>query len=397
MRVVAVLIVAVVMLAAAAGSTSSSAATRWRPKPRCQWALAPSWSPVGKEIVFTAWKSANGERYYIVRTSSRPGRALRVVQSGKRFGETTAWSHGWILFTGYPGGILHSVAARGGESKEIAFRRCLPSGSGGKRKCYSASTGAFILSPNRTFAAVTIGEATPHGVVLGIGLVRLNAARPVVVSTPLTEEENGSIVDRILGFSPDGRQLVFSRTPYHPGTFEPSGPAVLMAIRPRGGGAVRLAQSGIRGASLIPNDVQQVKWSHDGGWVAFDESNRLEVVPTSGSSAPRVLETQFGQCDTPARLGGFSWSPSAELIAYDDCSAGPTAQLMLGRPDDAHPTNLLKNRGLEYHGGSAPQWSPDGSRLVFLAHKPRHRNFVWIIRANGHDLTRIGIRRLTLP
>jgi Tol biopolymer transport system component len=44
-----------------------------------------------------------------------------------------------------------------------------------------------------------------------------------------------------------------------------------------------------------------------------------------------------------------------------------------------------------YEGEPKPQWSPDGSRLLFLAQRFGHRSIhVWTIRPDGHDLTRLG-------
>jgi Tol biopolymer transport system component len=68
---------------------------------------------------------------------------------------------------------------------------------------------------------------------------------------------------------------------------------------------------------------------------------------------------------------------------------------MVVRPDGTNLTSLLNNRRLTYTGyyspGVAPQWSPDGSRLLFLARRFGHRAMeVWTIRPNGHDLTRLG-------
>jgi len=50
-------------------------------------------------------------------------------------------------------------------------------------------------------------------------------------------------------------------------------------------------------------------------------------------------------------------------------------------------------------GLDRPQWSPDGSRLVFLArsgpgYPPIH---VWIVGANSRGLKRIDSRRAALP
>jgi hypothetical protein len=62
---------------------------------------------------------------------------------------------------------------------------------------------------------------------------------------------------------------------------------------------------------------------------------------------------------------------------------------MTVRPDGTHLTNLLQHRRLTHVGYG--QRAPNGSRLVFLASRPRLQIVhVWTIRANGHDLTRIG-------
>jgi Tol biopolymer transport system component len=280
---------------------------------------------------------------------------------------------------------LKSVAVRTGTSRRIIFPTC------GPRAC---DTGGFILSPDREYAAaaITADAADPH-FSWGIGLVRLKPGRdPKVLPTP---EESGPIFDSVLGFSPDGRQLVFRRTSWDGWN---AGPPTLLAVPLDGGDPVPLTQSGIPGASLVPSGVQQVQWSPDGRWIAFVEGQTLEVVPTAGTSAPRILATNF-QSVYQYPVFDFSWSPTSKLIAYACCSDQPVEQLMTVRPDGTQLTNLLKDRPLAYsglaagfvNGGGTPQWSPDGSRLLFTAHRISHRLFhVWTIKANGHDLIKVG-------
>ena len=62
---------------------------------------------------------------------------------------------------------------------------------------------------------------------------------------------------------------------------------------------------------------------------------------------------------------------------------------MTVRVDGTHLTNLLKGRHLLYAGG-VPRWSPDGSRLLFVASAFTFFNHVWTVRPNGRDLTRRG-------
>jgi hypothetical protein len=376
MRVVAVLIVVAAFAVGAAGIVGAAAASH-RAETASPDATSPSWSPDGKQIVF----AYVGPGYRIVRGSSRPGGAVRTVFRPRSRGDSydpLGWvAGGRIVYGNY--GTLHIVGVRGGRQKQIALPH------------YPQE---FILSPNREFAAVTIdGGGDPHQPE-SIALLRLKPGRaPLAIRTPLTAEEQG-VTDPILAFSPNGRQLVFSRAPWDPdlGT---TGPAVLRAIRLSGGDSVPLAQSGLPGASLVPSDVQQMQWSSDGRWVAFVENQSLQVVPTAGGKAPRVLASCRDTSAPLLFLAGFSWSPTSKLIAYD-CVDGENGggRIFTVRPDGTHRTDLLKNRSLTFAGGykgeRLPQWSPDGSRLLVLAQQGLGPVHVWTIRPNGHGLTRRG-------
>jgi WD40-like Beta Propeller Repeat len=397
-------LVAAAGLAVGAGSIVGSAAASHRAAAglASQSATFPSWSPDGKQILFGY---VGGTRNRIVRTSSRPGGTIRTVHQGF---DPQFWAPGGRIVFGLTG--WHSVGVRGGKAKPIGFD--LPPCGAGQcwpDSCLSCSPDTFaILSPNREYAAVTTdagaGNPPPSE---SIALLKLKPGRlPVEIQTPLNaEEQSGPVSDSILSFSPHGRQLVFRRdaadcafTPCP----TPTGPLGLMAFR-LGSGAppVPLAESGIPGELLVPSDAQRVQWSPDGRWVAFLENQSLEVVPTTGASAARVLPP----CSAPGDfLKGFSWSPTSNLIAYDCLSnlVLDGAELMTVRPDGTHLKDLLSHRPLTYvnNSGGLPepaQWSPDGTRLLFLAHagaaavgvstEPVH---VWTIRPNGHGLTRLG-------
>jgi hypothetical protein len=91
------------------------------------------------------------------------------------------------------------------------------------------------------------------------------------------------------------------------------------------------------------------------------------------------------------------------MIAVNCTNPGNgSSQISTVRPDGTHLTDLLQDRPLVYvifggggpgitEAGSGPQWSPNGSRLLILAHRIGHRTIhVWTIRPNGQDLTRLG-------
>jgi Tol biopolymer transport system component len=206
------------------------------------------------------------------------------------------------------------------------------------------------------------------------------------------------VLDAPLAFSPDSTQLVFSRSSWDGWN---SGPPALMAINVAGGGSVPLAQSGITGASVVPNDATQVQWSPDGNWVAYAEPDstgnyfqKLEVVPTTGAGTPRTLVT----CNYSSLLG-FSWSPTSSLIAYD-CEAQSdegesleSSQFETVKSDGSDSTDLLSGRKLDYDqgflGAGGPRWSPDGSRLLFLAERPfSNIAHIWTVQADVSHLIR---------
>jgi len=205
-----------------------------------------------------------------------------------------------------------------------------------------------------------------------------------VLRSPLGGEENGPITDAVLAFSPDSRQLVFSRSSWGGWT---AGPPALLAIPVGGGEPVPLAQSGIPGASLVPSDAQQLQWSPDGRWLAYVEGESLDIARTTGQHAPLTLT-----CGSGADYWEFSWSPTSKLLAYDCADyyqAKWTYRFMTIKPDGTNHTDLLQSHSLAW--AAQIQWSPNGSRLLFEARRISHRPLgVWTILPNGQDLTRIG-------
>jgi Tol biopolymer transport system component len=294
------------------------------------------------------------------------GAATEREESGK-YSESVYWAAGGqLLFSDGP--YLLSLNVRGGKAKRVVAPDC--------QESYGCQISGLTLSPNREVAAVgTCDCGDPH---LGgfLELVRLSPGRESVQMTQLK-------ADAFLGFSPDSKQLVFS---------DASG---LMALPLGGGNPIPLAQSVIPGASLVPNDVQHMQWSPDGNLVAYieddytDDTEHLEVVPTTGTGTPREQATcSFALGLLPCL--DFSWSHASKMLAYAYISpTGQSTRFMTVRPDGTHLTNLLQHRRLRYAGDA--QWSPDASRLVFLASRPRLQLVhVWTVRADGSHLTRLG-------
>jgi hypothetical protein len=389
LSVVRAVVVLVVLVAVGAASLSgASAASRRAAGAGPQEVTSETWSPDGKQIAFTEVPFSEAGcgcghhvRSRILRTSSTGRGVVRIVRAAKgQYINSVLWAVGsrMVFSNESAAAYLLDLHVHRGKPKRLVSPDC--------QSQFNCQMSAFMLSPNRTIAAVwTCDCGDPH-LGGGLELVTIKPGQaPAQVAQVLTDSE------RFLGFSADSKRLVFS------------GPSGLMALSVAGGNPVPLAQSGLPGASLVPSDAQQVQWAPNGRWVAYTESSgpndaaqSLEVVPTIGAGTPRELAVCNADNIFPFANLRFSWSHTSKLLAYAcTSSTSPRSQFATVRPDGTHITNLLKGRALSYdvYGPNAagPQWSPDGKRLVFQAIKRRQNvDTVWTIRANGRDLTRIG-------
>jgi Tol biopolymer transport system component len=323
-------------------------------------ATSPNWSPDGGEVAFAYMDSS---RYRIVAAPTVGSGPIRTIYAAKNADgccDPMQWAAGGkILFvTNY---TLMSLPA-----------------SGGKPTRLFSSTPWFILSPNREVAAFTDGCGCGHAPD-AVGLVNVSGGKPRVISKPAKAS------DEIDSFSPDGTEIVFTR--YRAVNDGLVGQPVLMAAHLGGGAPVPLSKSGLLGAASLPAGARQVQWSPDGHWIAFVLGLKLEVVSTAPGT-PRVLATHFG-------ADAFSWSPDSALLAYDCCSNKPTRRLMTVDPLGAQRTVLWNDSSLHFLSEDSldwPQWSPDGSKLVFMARSgPGYPPIqIWTVGADGSGLARIG-------
>jgi Tol biopolymer transport system component len=155
----------------------------------------------------------------------------------------------------------------------------------------------------------------------------------------------------------------------------------IFTIRPDGSGVRQITHRGKTLLDTAPN------WSPDGRWIAFYRQavicsckpTRIFKVRADGTHLTQISRNPAFEDLLPA------WSPNGKQIAftrYDD-SVGLVAVFVM-RADGTHvhqvtPSNL---------NGTFPEWSPDGSRLVFEG-GPAHRSAVWTIRLDGTHISRL--------
>jgi Tol biopolymer transport system component len=224
----------------------------------------------------------------------------------------------------------------------------------------------FILSPNRETVAFDDGCACGHAPD-AIGLVDAAGGKVTVIAKPKTA------TDTIDGFSPDGTELVFTRSHFDRNRGS-SGPR-LMVQRLRGGTPVPLSRSALIGSSRLPSGANDPQWSPDGNWIAFERAGRLEVVRTTGAGSARDLAAL-------PRFTPFSWSPTSKRLAY--VAYKPNLERLATVDLDGHPVVIDHPY---VNGGDRPQWSHDGAKLVFMG--PAGSG-VWIVAADGRGLRKLA-------
>jgi Tol biopolymer transport system component len=326
-------------------------------------AANPAWSPDGTQIAF-AYLGVPRGRVEVM--SAADGSGKRARYSADSCCEPVLWA----------------------ADNRIAFVSnfelfSIGKGSGNATKLFSG-TPWFILAPNRETVALDDGCGCGHAPD-SIALVSVRGGKPFVIARP----KNTS--DSINGFSPDGTQLVFTRAPWNYNG-NPKGTRAIMVenIHLRGA-PVPLARSGLIGSSHVPSNAVWPQWSPDGKWIAYvapGTKPKLELVSTTGGK-PTVLASRF---DAAA---GFSWSPRSDRIAFTARATVKLANLVTADLTGRQTVVSGSINWISDDGADRPQWSPDGSKLVFMGlvgpNVPgRPPAGVWIVDADGTNLKRLA-------
>lgn len=175
---------------------------------------------------------------------------------------------------------------------------------------------------------------------------------------------NGGEADRVTtptwdsgpSWSPDGRQLAFSR-------------------------AARLVVLGTRGRTEViaeyANRNEEPAWSPDGRWIAFANGaygSAISLIRPDGSDQRDVVP---GGWQVFARHP--AWSPNGRTIAFWEHDQTSDGAVFLVDREGQNRRKLVDN-------GLQPTWSPDGRWIAFQrrAWSP-FRSGIAVIRADGRD------------
>jgi Tol biopolymer transport system component len=173
----------------------------------------------------------------------------------------------------------------------------------------------------------------------------------------------------LLGWSPDGSWIAFSRTAGQ------RGQESLWVVAAAGGGPHRLTDCHAACADVEPT------WSPHGQLLLFHH-----ISNTPGASGLYTIRPDGSGLTKIADGEDPAWSPNGRSIAFD---SGPDS-IAVANADGSHVHVLFA--GARDTGARAPSWSPDGHRLVFFktAGQPgRYRAEIWTMNPDGSGKERL--------
>jgi Tol biopolymer transport system component len=156
-------------------------------------------------------------------------------------------------------------------------------------------------------------------------------------------------------WSPDGRKIAYVRTG-------------IWVMNADGSSQTQLTSSG-----AWPS------WSPDGSKIAFEVSGQtLWVVNADGTGLTELFAPADRSVTQPV------WSPTGDKIAYRGGS--PVPDIWIVDADGTNPINLTNSPTSEQY----PDWSPDGSRIVFWRRPASGAEQIWTMDANGSNQVNVS-------
>jgi dipeptidyl aminopeptidase/acylaminoacyl peptidase len=396
----------------------------------------PVWSPDGRHVAFLSERAGIGNIFVAdVGPSSAAGSARMLTNYPDGQNAGFFWSHDSQRLYFSREGDLWQVALTGGAPTAVWST---PQSESGIVLSPDGSRVAFIRSASAPAAgAAPTGRGGRGGGGAGGQLMIRNLADGK--ESLVIRADNHAIGN--VNWSPDGKTLVFSdgaRTIRHEQTPAYSGSKIIYTISENvqgetaviaadgtglktlgagfGGGGRRWLDAthfvfdrtspdfkrrtvyvgDLAGGEpkVLHEDVEEKFWSitgdanpggqpsPDGKWILFlsdrDGWDHLYVMPAAGGAAVQITKGKF-EAWRP------QWSPDSTRVAFDANSEGHYGDRQLyvaainGNPSTASIAQITSGRGTNIQ----PNWSPDGTRLVYQHTDPQRSADIWMVDAKA--------------
>lgn len=322
----------------------------------------PSWLDGGS----IAFLSARSGRKNVFRLDTATGEVTQLTfheGSAVRFPKASA--DGSVIAYEFEDG-LWTVTPDGGDPSRLSIRVAADQVENPvQRKTTSSDADELAVSPDGKLAAFIV-----HGDIFVTGIASKDeqkVAKPFTARVTDTPER-----ERDLSWSPDGKQLLFSSAA--------NGTDDLFLAKPADEASPWPETFEFELTRLTDSATEErsARFSPDGKKIAYVRGNGTLVVHAQPSGDETVLLDHW---DTP----DFDWSPDGEWLAYALSDEHFNSEIWIVSANGGTPYNLSRHPDDDI----APQWSPDGRRLVWTA-KRSEESFdiwgVWLTRAD-HERT----------
>ena len=309
--------------------------------------------------------------------------ATATMETGRRYHTATVLPDGTVLVAGGTGDTL--------ETESTAERYSSDGDTPGPEASPSAEASA--LPAGQGLVAYTAIEALEPGVDCTDSFVSVSCFRPRLwVSLPDGSDAHELFPNRpgrqtAVAWSPDGSRLLFSE--------DSPASAGLMLTDPAGSEPVLVLDDTCEDVTCA--DIDAVTFSPDGTRIAFLRLvENGSLIATMDVATGGVVELESTRTTGEPSNGAPRWSPDGGRLIFDRQATAPLGgretNLFVVNADGSDLRRLTPNELFAID----PDWSPDGSSIVFLSSVPfsgEEEPFANDIYTIGSDGT--GVRRLT--